>query len=336
MCTRVLYTGQLNTVITGRSMDWNEDLSSDLWAFPRGIQRTSPGSKTPVTWVSKYGSVALSAYNAATADGMNEKGLVANLLYLAESNYGPPDNRPELSIAMWIQYVLDNFGSVNEAVAELQKDAFRIGVFLTPNNRPASMHLSISDPSGDSAIVEYLEGKIVIHHGKQYQTMTNSPTFDQQLALNAYWQLIGGMTFMPGTISAADRFVRASFFNDALPKTVDKNYISAVPNQSFENQALASVLGVVRAVGSPLGINSPTEPNVSTTIWRTLSDHKNLRYYFDSAMSPCICWVDLNKINFEAGQQPKKLTLAGGAIQSGETSEKFVAAPLFEFFKPAN
>lgn len=34
MCTRVLYTGQLNTVITGRSMDWNEDLSSDLWAFP--------------------------------------------------------------------------------------------------------------------------------------------------------------------------------------------------------------------------------------------------------------------------------------------------------------
>lgn len=229
---------------------------------------------------------------------------------------------------MWIQYVLDNFGSVNEAVAELQKDAFRIGVFLTPNNRPASMHLSISDPSGDSAIVEYLEGKIVIHHGKQYQTMTNSPTFDQQLALNAYWQLIGGMTFMPGTISAADRFVRASFFNDALPKTVDKNYISAVPNQSFENQALASVLGVVRAVGSPLGINSPTEPNVSTTIWRTLSDHKNLRYYFDSAMSPCICWVDLNKINFEAGQQPKKLTLAGGAIQSGETSENSLRHPV--------
>ena len=276
------------------------------------------------------------AYNAATADGMNEKGLVANLLYLAESNYGGPDNRPVLSIAMWIQYVLDNFGSVTEAVAELQKDAFRIGPFLTPNNRPASMHLSISDPSGDSAIVEYIDGKIVIHHGKQYQTMTNSPIFDQQLALNAYWQHIGGMTFMPGTISAADRFVRVSFFNDALPKTVDKNYINAVADQAFENQALASVLGAVRAVGVPLGINSPTEPNISSTIWRTLSDQKNLRYYFDSAMSPCICWVDLKNINFDAGQEPKKLPLAGGIIQSGESSGKFVATPLFEFFKPAN
>lgn len=336
MCTRVLFTGEQNTVITGRGMDWNEDLSSDLWSFPRGMKKTSPGSKNPVTWVSKYGSVAVAAYNAATADGMNEKGLVANLLYLAEAQYGNPDNRPVLSIALWVQYVLDNFATVSEAVANLQQDSFRIGPFMTPNGRPASMHLSIADPTGDSAIVEYLDGKVVIHHGKQYQVMTNSPVFDQQLALNAYWKHIGGMTFLPGTISAADRFVRVSFFNDALPKTVDKNYINAVPDKAFENQALASVLGAVRAVGVPLGINSPTEPNISSTIWRTISDHKNLHYYFDSAMSPCICWVNLKKINFDASQQPKKLPLANGVIQSGESSEKFVAAPMFEFFKPAN
>ena len=88
MCTRMLFTGEQNTVITARSMDWNEDLLSDLWAFPRGLQRTSPGSEKSVSWVSKYGSVITSAYNAASADGMNEKGLNVCLLYLAESQYG--------------------------------------------------------------------------------------------------------------------------------------------------------------------------------------------------------------------------------------------------------
>jgi choloylglycine hydrolase len=35
-CTRVLYTSPDGTVITGRSMDWSEDMRSNLWAFPRG------------------------------------------------------------------------------------------------------------------------------------------------------------------------------------------------------------------------------------------------------------------------------------------------------------
>ena len=47
--------------------------------------------------------------------------------------------------------------------------------------------------------------------------MTNSPPFDQQLALNAYWKGIGGDVMLPGTIRASDRFVRASYYVDALP-----------------------------------------------------------------------------------------------------------------------
>ena len=83
------------------------------------------------------------------------------------------------------------------------------------------MHLAISDPSGDSAIFEYIDGKLVIHHGRQYQVMTNSPVYDQQLALDAYWQQIGGTTMLPGTSRAADRFVRASFYIDAIPQTAN-------------------------------------------------------------------------------------------------------------------
>ena len=123
-----------------------------------------------------------------TADGMNEKGLVANLLYLVESNYGSVDeNKRKLSITLWAQYVLDNFADVNDAVEQLQNEPFQIIAPSLPNGSPAQLHLAISDSTGESAIFEYIDGKLIIHHGKQYQVMTNSPKFDNQLALNSYW-----------------------------------------------------------------------------------------------------------------------------------------------------
>lgn len=145
---------------------------------------------------------------------------------------------------------------------------------------------------------EYIDGKLVVHHGRQYLVMTNSPSFDQQLVLNAYWEQIGGLTFLPGTNRAADRFARASFLINAIPKSTDKNYISAVPDGKFEFQAVASTLSVVRSVGVPLGISTPDQPNISSTIWRTVSDQKNLVYYFDSATSPNTFWVNLSDLDF--------------------------------------
>ena len=89
-CTRAVYLGPDDTIITVRSMDWLSDLGSNLWAFPRGMQRDGAAGPTSIRWTSKYGSVVATAFEAATADGMNEKGLVANLLYLAESEYAKP------------------------------------------------------------------------------------------------------------------------------------------------------------------------------------------------------------------------------------------------------
>lgn len=218
-CTRALFVGSDNVVITGRSMDWMEDLHSDLWAFPQGMARDGAAGPQSIKWTSKYGSLIVSGYNAGSADGMNEKGLVANMLYLAESDYGKPsENKPVMSISIWAQYVLDNFATVSEAVNSLRAEPFQIVAPILPNGYPAQMHLSISDAEGDSAIFEYINGKLVIHHGKQYVVQTNSPSYDQQLALNTYWQSIGGLVFLPGTNRSADRFARASFLIDAIPK----------------------------------------------------------------------------------------------------------------------
>ena len=336
-CTRVLYVGKDGTVITGRSMDWAEDMHSDLWALPRGAQRDGSAGSNSIHWTSKYGSVIVSGYNVGSADGMNEKGLVANLLYLAESEYGTPaTSKPTLSIALWAQYALDNFATVDEAVEALQKEPFAVLAPTLPNGDKAQLHLSLSDPTGDSAVFEYLDGgKLFIHHGKQYKVMTNSPRYDEQLALNTYWQDIGGLTFLPGTSRAADRFARASFFVGAIPTTVAPALISALPGQSYANQAVASVMSVMRSVSVPLGISTPGQPNIASTLWRTVADQKNLVYFFDSATSPNTFWVSLKSLDFSESAPTRKLAVAGGAVYSGETSALFQPAPLFKFLEAA-
>jgi choloylglycine hydrolase len=120
--------------------------------------------------------------------------------------------------------------------------------------------LSISDAMGDNAIFEYINGKLVIHH-ILLTVMTNSPEFDKQLAINQYWQGIPGTVMLPGTNRAADRFV-ASYYINAIPQTADVR------------TSVASVFSVIRNCSVPFGISSETEPNISSTRWRSVADHK--------------------------------------------------------------
>ncbi len=331
-CTRAVYLGSDGVVITGRSMDWAEDMQSNLWLFPRGLKHDGAAGSESNKWVSKYGSLIVSSYEAGTADGMNEKGLVANVLYLAESNYGKvASNKPSLSISLWAQYVLDNFANVDEAVNSLRTESFQIIAPVLPNGAPAQLHLALSDTIGDSAIFEYIDGKLIIHHGRQYQVMTNSPKFDDQLALNKYWSGIGGQTFLPGTSRAADRFARVSYLIDAIPKKTDPRYIQAVPKHTYENQAVASVLSVMRSISVPLGITTSGQPNISSTLWRTVADHKNNIYYFDSATSPNTFWIPLSELDFKEGNPVKRLSLEGGRVYAGNAASKFEVAKPFAF-----
>jgi penicillin V acylase-like amidase (Ntn superfamily) len=331
-CTRALYVGDDHLVITGRSMDWSEDMRSNLWVFPAGIERDGAAGPHTPHWTSRYGSVIVSGYEIGSVDGMNERGLVANALYLAETDYGKPDSgRPPLSISLWAQYALDNFASVAEAVNVLSREPFQIIAPPLPNGKPLTIHLALSDASGDSAILEYLDGKLVIHHGSAYKIMTNSPIYSEQLALDTYWRGVGGLTFLPGTNRAADRFVRASFLLDAIPKKPDPNYMAGVPNRSYSYQAVAAVMSVMRSVSVPLGISTPDQPNLSSTIWRTVADQKNLIYYFDSSTRPDTFWVSLSKLDLKPGAPVMKLTIDNGQVYSGEAASAFVPTPSFRF-----
>ncbi len=323
-CTRLVYLGPDGNIVTARSMDWTVDIETNLWIFPRGMERSGEAGPNSIRWTSKYGSVIASGYEVSTTDGLNEAGLAANVLWLAESEYPPHDaDRPGLTVAAWAQYVLDNYATVAEAVTALQAEPFTLVTDAVPGmDRLATVHLSMSDATGDSAIIEHIDGRQVIHHGRQYQVMTNSPTFDQQLALNSYWEQIGGTVMLPGTNRASDRFARAAF------------YVNAIPQSDNLDISLASVFSVIRNASVPYGISTPGEPNISSTRWRTVADHKRGLYFFESALTPNVFWVDLANVDFSP-ETGKVKTLDLGPNQtnvfSGEVSDEFVEAEPFKF-----
>lgn len=197
MCTRVVYSGTNKMAVTGRSMDWKTEMHSNLWVFPKGMERNGETGVNSLQWTSKYGSVVTSAFEIASTDGINEKGLVANLLWLPETEYPVRDkSKPGLAITAWVQYMLDNFASVDEAVSFIDENTFQVVSDKMPDgSRLATLHLSISDATSDCAIFEYIGGKLTVYHSKDYKVMTNSPTYNKQLVLNEYWKSIGGLEF---------------------------------------------------------------------------------------------------------------------------------------------
>lgn len=321
MCTRVVYSGKDGIVATGRSMDWKTDMHSNIWIFPRGMERNGETGSNSLTWTSKYGSVVTSAFEIASTDGMNEKGLVANLLWLPETEYPVRDkNKPGLTITAWVQYMLDSFATVDEAVNFIDEDTFQVVSDMMPDgSRLATLHLSISDATGDCAIFEYIGKKLTIYHSKEYKVLTNSPTYNKQLALNEYWNSIGGLTFLPGTNRASDRFARASFYVNALPETDDLRI------------AVASVFSVIRNTSVPYGISTPDAPEISTTQWRTVSDSKDLIYFYESSLTPNTFWVNLREVDLSEGAPVLKLSIANGETYHGNATKEFKPSPAFKF-----
>ncbi|MDJ0113668.1 linear amide C-N hydrolase, partial [Rhodococcus erythropolis] len=120
-----------------------------------------------------------------------------------------------------------------------------------------------------------------------------------------------GTVMLPGTNRAADRFARASFYVDAIPQTDDPR------------SALASTFSVIRNVSVPLGISTPDEPNISSTRWRTVVDHKRTLYFFESAMTPNTFWVDVASMDLGEGTPVRKLGLGPNesTVYSGDSTD---------------
>lgn len=280
---------------------------TNLWKQPRGVTRDD-GVAGKLTWTSKYGSVIATAFDIISVDGLNEAGLAGHVLWLAESTYGTPDTtRTQLSQAIWLQYFLDNFATVAEAVAWIGETNVQVVQLDDPTGgNPPTIHLALDDATGDSAIIEYLDGQPKVYHSKDFRVMTNSPTFDQQLELVKNFDGLGGTEPLPGSTLASDRFARATY------------YAGRLPTPTSQVEAIASMFSVIRNAAQPFRIPDPGKPDASQTIWQVVLDLTNRRYVYESTTRPNIVWVDLADLDFSEGSPQLKLDLISDlAIEGG-------------------
>ena len=326
MCTVCMWANNTKACLSSRNMDWLEPMPSSIWVMPRGAKRFAgpAGAENVLEWTSKYGSFALVNYGIGTSDGLNEKGLAASVLWLAESDYGARDKSlPSLGIADWAQYYLDNFETVKEAVAAFETQPYQVVPTMVAG-RPTTLHLHISDATGDCAVFEWVDGDLTIYHSPNYAVMTNSPLFSEQIKLIKQYVGFGGDEPLPGSTEAAARFVRAAY------------YVKDLPQPGSHREALAELLSVLRNVAQPFGVPDPTRPNVSPTRWRTLRDHSNVRYYYESSVNPFPIWLDGMYVDFSETAEPQVLHLENLGELVGELSSHLERHPMpqFEYADP--
>jgi choloylglycine hydrolase len=296
-CTLAFWNNNKVTPIVGRTMDLYRDDLPKLVVYPRGIERDGMAGTNSAHWTAKYGSVVITSLNEPVAsEGLNEQGLSASLLYLDKTSHETRNPKIKgLANVMWAQYVLDNFKTVQEVIDNLDKVQI-VSISLVGREWP--LHLTIQDPTGDSAVFEFIDGKMKIHHGKQYQVVANEPAYDIQLANLKNYKLFGGKLPMPGDVDSISRFIRAS------------SYLKTLPQPKDDTEAAAFLMGVIRTVMSPYGAED-TSGNETVdawpTRWASLRDLKNKIYYFYATKTPNVVWVDLNKLKFDPNEKVREI-----------------------------
>jgi choloylglycine hydrolase len=319
MCTRILWNTNDTAVVVARTMDWPDSTMPVLTALPAGLERNGAlvggvdvTGGTPLTWTSRYGSLVTTIYGVGTADGMNTEGLAAHLLYLEHTDFGDRDPaRPGVNAGLWPQYLLDCAATVGEALALLEDIQV---VMMEAEGHRATVHLAIEDADGDSAIVEYLDGRAHVHHDRAHTILTNEPTFDEQLRLLAGEDFSepSDTTPLKGNVDPIARFQRAAYFLDLLPEPAD------------QRQAVAGVLAIARNVSIPFG--APYEGfGLYNTEYRTVTDLTHRRYFFELSTSPNVIWTDLTQLDLAVGAPVRALDPDDISL-SGEVSSRYAEA----------
>jgi penicillin V acylase-like amidase (Ntn superfamily) len=178
-CT-TFFINKNGQLIFGRNYDWVTDagmVCTNLKGLSKTSMKTEDGET--IRWVSQYGSITFNQYGKEfPTGGMNEKGLVVELMWLDETKYPAADNRPAVGVLQWIQYQLDNCATIEEIIATDKK--LRIASVGT-----APLHYLVADANGHAATIEFLEGKMTVHKGNDLSlaVLTNS-IYDE--SVNSY------------------------------------------------------------------------------------------------------------------------------------------------------
>ncbi|BFM50042.1 linear amide C-N hydrolase [Marinomonas sp. THO17] len=322
MCTRIVNNIDTDWVTTARNFDWEFPLSSSIFRSPTGLERIGLStaeiekynlqSHQVLTWQVKYSSISIligtEEDGYGTTDGMNTEGLTANILYDATTtlNNHIAEGQKALSLIRWGQFVLDAFASVQEVVTyfKTQTVFFVSGTVPGDPTADTELYLTISDKIGDSAILGIKEGKIEIHHSKQYSVATNQPDYQTQLNMMNYWLFQWNLKSagainntpsytVPGGNTAVQRFQRACYYR--LLTGVAKGFVDRVAQVKtmVGTCSVPTLCSTFGSISSNNTIHTQSEDDIPTTLWSSISDAANLKYYFFDELHVGAVWFDV-------------------------------------------
>ncbi|MCA0403352.1 MAG: choloylglycine hydrolase family protein [Proteobacteria bacterium] len=323
-CTNITVKAKDGTIMIGRTMEFGPSLQSRLMNSPRQKQFQTArvnGDKTK-QWKSQYGYLFADYFGSGlTVDGMNEKGLSFGYLYLPGYTTYPTvakeQNDNALPYTHFGDWVLGNFASVKEVKEALNQIHIYAEPISMQGNAPVILpaHATISDKTGESIVVEFIDGQMVVSDNK-LGILTNSPTFNWQLTnLKNYANLSpyspapviideitysgtgqgSGLVGLPGDPTPPSRFVKVAALQQYSMPVDDAGSALILAQHILNNVDIP--LGLVR------GDKSNAPDTMDKTQWTVYKDLKNSLLYYRSYTNPTIQSIDLNKIDWNVTKQ---------------------------------
>jgi len=270
-----------NVYKTGRS--WDEVTSSEK-------------RKTPeISWTSKYGSITVNPIVRDFPDGgMNETGLCIWEMSLGKTKFIENDSLPKLFMAQWMQYVLDNFESVDQVIkstSEITMDGW-------------GWHFFTCDSNGRCAAIEFIDGEPVVHSNESLPVNALMNTeYAQELDTLETYEGFGGerKISMTDKTDIDGRFIKAA----ALLKNYKGLASPHIIDYGFD---------ILRQLETVI-------EHTNWTQWSIVCDMKRLKFYFRTSVGKDIRYVSFDSFDF-SNESPVKI-LDINTDLSGNVAEKF-------------
>ena len=267
--------------IVGKNLDWSIG-DGILSVNPRGLWKRALVDSThrPCEWVSAYASVSFNQLGSGLPlGGMNEAGLVVEELAYWPSRYPVPDDRPAINELQWVQYQLDVHSSVAEVIH--RASAVQVLPLLF------GLHYFVADSSGDVAVIEFLDGELIIFTGSDLPVpvLTND-TYANSVRYLSLQEGYGGTRTAAAGPESPERFVGAA--------TMMKEYES----EQAEADPIAYAFQILRAVAQ------------EDTQWSIVYDTESRTVRFRTAGVPGERRVSLAGLALDSGSPPLALNLA--------------------------
>jgi hypothetical protein len=165
-CSLFAAMGDANNMLYGRNFDW--EYSPAVLLFTSPPDGYASVSMVDIAYLGLGGSNATTLTELPLAerrallnapllpfDGMNERGLAVGMAAVPPGDMKPDPNKETIDSLLVIRKILDQAGSIDEAVAILQR--YNINMEGGP-----PLHYLIADRSGHAILVEFYQGKMVL------------------------------------------------------------------------------------------------------------------------------------------------------------------------------